>query len=682
MGNKNELVALAYIKVNNNPLEVFCNYILYVLLSAPDNKLRVDEIHSKVLSKFGLNMPQQMIKVCIRILKKNYDIKCLDAGAGCQATNTTFNIAEFDKNFLRLQEQENSVIQGLAQYVNLNFKQDWSLENAKNYLSVFLDKQENAATLFLNEKLTETSTLSPSWYISRYVQFLAETKDSLQWQYLVEIVNGLMIYQGIYQTNDYEQDRSQKFKGTCFYFDTKLILRALGYSWGFQVQAARELMQLITKEYGGKVCVFEQTINEVSNALEVAGKAYKKGNVIPNKELQTYATLNPTAASLLVEKSAVVRAEIINNPLLNIADACDWYSKSNQRFNIDVSNLIEHIKSEHQGWRTGTIDNDVDVINQINILRRNNYTQRYGGKNKLPVFVTTNIDLVYSVKTYAQKQVDLGNAIPWNPHALPIVSDNMILFRLWVPVANKYTALPALTLSRYAYNSQNADQKFFETLRKAANEYGELNGIDLINLSDARRQKLEDIVVAETKGDPDNITDPVLATSVEELIKLETAELNEQLETTKKGSIEKDSAIEEQKNRIIELAAKPYYNKVGILRFLIYSAKNWWMIVAIVVIISTLFMQPKIGEPCFLVNMFLILGPPISNFLLFMLGKFSSKEDVEFFLLKPVMKYSVRRFSLKIRNNIEENELEFADEIIEKCLRNTKVFSQHERFWY
>lgn len=680
--NKNALVALAYIKTNDNPLEVFCNYILYVLLSAPNNELRADELYDKVLEKFGLDMPQQMINVCTRILKKRNDILYLRNGAGYKAINSTFDIAAFDTNFLRLHEQEDRVINAILNYVNTQYKQSWSFEDTKNKLSTFLVKEGNAAKLFLHEDITTDSIVSPDWYISRYIQLLGQTGDSLEWQYLVEIINGIMIYQGVYQTNDYEQDRQQKFNGTCFYFDTKLVLRIMGYSWNAQVQAAKELLRLITEEYGGKVCVFEQTITEVSNALASAGRSYKNGaGNISNTELRVFAELNPTDASLFSETAESVRARINKSPYIHIVPEYDWFSKENYQFNIDVSGLNKYVQMEHPEWRAGTISNDVDVINQVNILRKNDYTQRYGGKHKLPVFVTTNTDLVYSVRNYAQTQTESDSRTSWNPHALPIVSDNMILFRLWVPVASKYTALPALTLSRYAYNAQNADRKYFETLRKTVLEYGTVNGVDMINLSDTRRMQLEDILVAETNGNSDNITEPIIATSIEELIKLENCDLHEQLDKSQQDSSQKDSAIIAQKNRIINLAAKPYYNKLGILKALIYCTKYWWLIAVCVLLLVSEKIPPLTANENPILNLLIPMIPFAIQLILFILGKILSNENLEYLFLKPMIRYSVDKFTKKIQSNLDAEEQDYKDEIVAMCLKNTSLLRKYERFW-
>ena len=72
--NKNALIALAYIKTNENPVVVFCNYILYVLSKSSTRSMRIDELHDSVFEEFGLDLPIQMINICVRILKKEKSV--------------------------------------------------------------------------------------------------------------------------------------------------------------------------------------------------------------------------------------------------------------------------------------------------------------------------------------------------------------------------------------------------------------------------------------------------------------------------------------------------------------------------------------------------------------------------------------------------------------------------------
>lgn len=49
MKNQNSLISLAYIKVSDNPLRVFCNYILYLLMKEPGHAMRADLLKDQLL---------------------------------------------------------------------------------------------------------------------------------------------------------------------------------------------------------------------------------------------------------------------------------------------------------------------------------------------------------------------------------------------------------------------------------------------------------------------------------------------------------------------------------------------------------------------------------------------------------------------------------------------------------
>ena len=82
MGNENALIALAYIKESDNPLQVFCNYVIISLMEARDYTLRYDELQTKIGEISGLKMSPHMLKMCCSILKKEKKISKIPNGAG------------------------------------------------------------------------------------------------------------------------------------------------------------------------------------------------------------------------------------------------------------------------------------------------------------------------------------------------------------------------------------------------------------------------------------------------------------------------------------------------------------------------------------------------------------------------------------------------------------------------
>ena len=681
--NKNALVALAYIKTNENPVVVFCNYILYVLSKSSTQSMRIDELHDSVYEEFGLDLPIQMINICTKILKKRKSVEILPNGAGLHFCDESFDITSFDDAFAQLHFKETSVINCLTGYVKKRWKIEWSYDDAKRYLSVFLDEQGNAASIFLDDEMSKANKLSPSWYIGHFVTDLQNQRESVEWKYLLDIVNGMMIYQGVYYIDDYNQNKAQKFKDTEFYIDTKLLLRYLGYSFPEQVKAARELIDLIINEYQGRIMVFDQTIAEVSNALAAAGREYNRKKEINDWELRGYVALNPTGAELLSEKAEALMTTIEKSNKISRCEVSDWGRPEYHKHYINDTALTSFIKSEHESWRDGTIKNDVAVINQINILRKSDYSIRYGGKSKLPVFVTTNLSLVYSVKNYIINAKDNEGELYWNSHALPVISDNMLLFRLWVPVANKYSELPAITMSKYAYAAQNVGVNYFAVLKEKAEQYRQEKSLDTINISEARRSKLEEIIIKNTNGDSDQLTDEIYAISVDEFLALEKIDMQDSLDKKDAMLSKKDNIIEEQNQEIVALLARPYINKLGLKRFLIWLAEFWWLESAIVLYLLA-----------YAFNCFANVGTDIINWrsvvlfaiplIIEIVGKvidyYASNPILLDWLVKPVIRYVSQKYAYKILKSTTNKDEGVQKAVLERCFSNTRILMKYKSY--
>lgn len=682
MKNPNTLVSLAYIKTNKNPLHVFCNYVLYVLITAPNQSLRMDEIRDKLYSEFGLNMPLQMIQSCTRILRKSGELITLPDGGGYSIKDTTFDAAAFEGTRHRLHEQENRVLKAMADFVKLRYNLSWSEDDARKYLSVFLGEEGNGARIFLYEDIAvDNKQVNPSWYVAKYVSEIQKSPESIEKKYLEEIVNGMMIYQGIHQIGDYQQDRGQKFTGTVFYLDTKLVLRALGYSWEAQVQAAQELINLIIKKYGGKIGIFQQTLDEVQNALSKAGDYYNRrenASDIPDSELRIYAELNPIGASLLKENSTSVLPRLKEEYKVEIPGAFDWNASEIRRYSVEVSEITQYIISE-KDWRHGAVANDVEIINQINILRKGDYSVRYGGRLKLPVFLTTNSELVYTFKQYVSEALAAGSSTKWNPHSLPIISDNMLLFRLWVPYANEYADLPAITLARFAYSAQNPNTQYFEKLRETATAYKKEKGLELVNLSEVRRQQLEEILVMNSKGDADLLTEEVVAMSIDELVKMENSSLHTQITDLQDAISNHGSELEKRDLRIIELASKPFVNKLGVWRLLILCAQWWWIVTTVLIAIGEKAIEQYVDVV--LSGWWALVGVPgIIAALLGLIDKFVDENDIHHFALKKAIGVTWSKYSEKVTRRLAKEDLIYRDDILKYCLENTPIFRKYKKY--
>lgn len=670
LGNNNALIALAYIKENNNPLMVFCNYILYCLSKASSNTLRHDELTDKIKDEFGLIMPNHMAKVCVGVLVKDRKVIKLRNGAGYKLIDFNFNIEEFDRKRHLLRSKEEDLVNGLIRFVK-KFEYDWTYDQAREQLANFLVERENAYNLFATGTIDRVSKSVPNeWYVSRYITSLLENKSTVT-DYLIDIVNGLMIYIGVYQTQNYSQEKDKKFKETDFYIDTKLLLRAMGFSWTLEVEATKELIDLIKSEYGGNICVFEHTIGEIESALFNAADALKCGEKIYDYELATFAVLNKCNVYdfELYIKSVRKRIEELD---YEIKPSSDWNDSDTRKHNLDWDKLCDFIKERHPNWKDRAIRNDMASINNINILRKGDYSENYGGKKRLPIFITSNSLLVRDIREYILKHGDddVGTA-NWCVSSLPIITDNMLMCRLWVPKATCLTSIPILTLSRNAYAAQQASIPFLEKLKETMLEIKGKHNVNIIDISDVRKSKLEEILIKNTCGDLDELTPDVMATSVDELISLETLTLNQNIDDLKEDKAKDTLTISKQEQQIVKSACARYINKLGASGIIIFSAQNWWVITSLLLgIISIYFSQLNTSNFTYMAI----------SLLLKLLEKVFDKPIITHFLLYKTVNIAWKSYSNRIRRTLIGLEKDYENSILKNCMIENKLLCKYQDY--
>ena len=681
MGTENTLVALAYVKETENPMEVFCNYVVICLLKSPDKKLRHDELCTSIEDLFGIKMPQHMIKMFCKILEKQKRIIRLPQGAGYECRDEEFDLNAYEEKKTQLIQKEWVLTNGLLNLAE-DYNLSWTYDEAKNYLTDFLIVRENAVKLFSPKQIEEierNNYVPNEWYVAKYISYILERNDG-RCEYLLDIVNGLMIYLGVYETNDYYQDCAQKFKGTDFYLDTKLVLRILGYSWNLEIESARELADLIQKDYGGNICVFDHTIGEIESALHNASEYLEKNEIILDNELRIYTELNTCSAYDMKLHSNSVR-ENIKKFGFKIIEETNWSDKDVQKWNLDEEQLKQYIMEKHPKWKERAIDNDICSINNINILRKGNYSVKYGGRKKLPVFITTNTALVWRMRDYINLYGTQDKSVAsWKANALPIITDNMLMCRLWLPRAKANLTIPAMTLARNAYAAQQVNSDFFEKIRNTAEELKNKHNVDVINVSTIRKEKFEEVLIKNTAGDINEMTVEVLATSMDEVIRLETISLNETIEELRNQNNDQIATIQKGRENTIKSAVQRFKGKVGLGKLYIHLAKYYWLIVAIIfAIISVMLGNIKgssfIGAVSFTGTFYLLLT--IINKVL---EKVFSRASWGEMILASVVKNTWKKYSHRIKDELLEFEKELEPEILRACLEEDAVLSQYQRY--
>lgn len=280
MGNisQNTLISLAILKeqMNNNEdyLSYFNPFVIGILkkldLSTPVN----DELISEQLhSVCGLKFPKRIVQLMLKkVSKKGILTK----------KNGIYTIVQE-----KLEKQENifaktgpiksqlfDLINNFSEFCKEKYKVSLTEEDSLDAFIQFLSKFSISAirlsisgTAFEVPKRNKDVNLI---YISQYILSIFKT-DRKRFEEFEILLKGNMIANSI--VSDTLIDTPQTFKNVVFYLDTPIIVELYGLDGVILEEAAKELLELVTK-IGGKFAVFEHTKQETSSLIYRAAEQY------------------------------------------------------------------------------------------------------------------------------------------------------------------------------------------------------------------------------------------------------------------------------------------------------------------------------------------------------------------------------------------------------------------------
>lgn len=679
MSNNNSFVALSFIRETENPYVLFCKYIEYSLSKAKNNSLTYDKLLSSFKNNSGLNVPNYIFSHCLKIMFSDKSIIKTNNNTYYKLVKRTVDINEFETRKRILDNQNLELIGNLIEFVSQEFDKKWDKIKAQNFFSNFLLSGDNAYSIFVDQNTEQSyEKYSDEWIIQSYVKYLQSQKN-VYYNYLIDVINGLTIYMGTLYTDPNENDIN--IKDTDFYLDTKLVLRLLGYTTEIYSQSIKQLVNIIRNNYGGNICVFEHTVSEAASALYNAYISLDKNQDIHDDELRFYQKLNNVDSDDFKIDSESIEYELGQNDI-RIQKRIQWEDDSCWINSINENLLFEEIKKHRKIYKKTSIDNDVNAMNQINMLRNGDYTIHFGGDNKLPIFITSNTLLVKNVKDFILKDIEEDSNSNWKIGKMPIMTDTALMCKLWANSKEKNANIPELLFSKSAHSILAYDDAFFANLKERSIQLKEKYKFKILNLPDERLVKIEKLIIKNYNGNIDKLSDDELYFTIEESYKVDKMELEgtvllqkEIIEEKNNIINTKDETISLKEKQLISAYSDKYVNKLGGNIFLIFLGKYWWVLNTAVFAFISCSAFPKINIiyniPFFIRIVFSLL-PIFAVIILEIMKKYTERKEniVEEWFLKKARDNYIDR----ITKRISSKEMEFEQEILAYCVEHTKYF--------
>lgn len=494
-------------------LDLLKPFILHSLPKQKEQVIDVNLISQRLKDDFGFeDFP---INVIYKILNRlTIDENCyLRKSRSKYLVNNIYDSTEFDDKKVRIKEIIDQVVSELRDFIikhSIELRRI-SLEEAKNALIKFMDYSGFTSYKDIEKLRTYTKKIhNLNYTIARFIIEEYE-KKSTTFDKIQEIVRGFLIYKAIYfYGNDDQVDFEVNLENTVFYFDTRLLIYALGYHHDEDKKSTLELIKLIM-EKNGKVKSFSIYRDEIINILT----AYSKN--IGNRDSFSLANLskNQYSESDIILKRKYMESDL-NEMGITFEDVYAYGKLSESGKNsedgqysgyIDLIELkkmiIEKYERQKSNGNSGisnldAIDHDVEVISSISRIRGDKSV--YDIEKCKAILVTTNRTLVNAIKEHSPgkfKNGEINFAI----------TDIDLTALLWLGSFDKKSSLPTILLLESAYAAKHASNEIIDIFNAKLNLYEAEGKITPDKAFVLRSQYTVREDVAEfTENDPDRMT--------------------------------------------------------------------------------------------------------------------------------------------------------------------------------
>jgi len=451
------------------------------------------DVQTRMLSDFGLRIPAHSLKVILARLKKmSYLV---------QKHRTYIPDAKklekltIDDTRRKVLAQHEASLQNLIEFCKLRYNIVWSEQEAEDALLSYLKEHDLDILIAATEGTpippVERPVPNAKFLVNAFAREISQSNPTA-FAYLETIVKGHLLANVLVFPEVSAVTR--KFRRTKAFFDTRLILNALGYGGPHYQDACKDLLGLLYEE-GADLRCFRHTYDEVYGILDATARSYRR-KAAPDLPASLALVFSGSSESDVLLAMATLERDIAR--LRIKIEAKPPYSAPYQN-QISETELDKHLQETigyvHERARV----RDVDSLSAIYRLRKGE--SYFYIEDCAAMFVTTNTSLVKaSAKFFNSYQP---------PASAPIsISDHHLTNILWL---KKPMTVPDLPKKRIIADSYAAAEPSTELWPKFLAEVeklevrGEITAEEYLLLRSSLEVRA--LLMDATLGDPDVIVE-------------------------------------------------------------------------------------------------------------------------------------------------------------------------------
>ena len=397
------LATLALLKANfdegHDHIGMFQPFLLDAISSLDKDDFRVEEIIEAMWSRHGLVAPSHTLHTLLkrtcrqRLVRRQY--------------GRYFRIRDFPESSIleataRIEREHSQLAAELRNYLADHGQTLDTNGDALVLLLRFLER--NHVYMVLNEPYQsqpdsgEQPSHSKTRLVVRFIKEVVSSTDRLA-AILQRMVEGFILQNALVLKDI--NSASRHFKDLRVFFDTRLVLQALGYQGNPSLVATTQMIAML-KRTGARVEVFEATIKEIKAVLYFyqkhlgtsQGRSYLNPNSLTRFFLTKRYTPSDVAQIIALLDQSILQAGLAIRPM----------PRRMPRYTLDEQDLARRLAKTDTPEDEPRVWHDVDCVAAVLTLRGSTSPQHID--NAKAVFVTATGLVIKNVAEWFRQQVE------------------------------------------------------------------------------------------------------------------------------------------------------------------------------------------------------------------------------------------------------------------------------------
>jgi len=548
MNNSNSIVSAALLDAiwEESKKDVIDLLIPFVTFIMSENFSVNDIIDKEIISrqmkeKFGFtNMPNSVIECVLKrlIIKENNRILLREKGNYKLRVNLDADNQKFQEKYNYTKQSTDKLLNLFVDRFNKTNRKKIKMEEAQKLLIELLNDRGYDVLIEPQELngITINDSGKKNFCLAQFLIEILSDESNEFYNVVTGIASGALLSNIVYIDTDVTEYKDLPLKNLTIYFDTSLLLFALGYKTEYQKSNMNSIVKML-KINGAKLCYFPNNLAEVISIL-TAYKYRKESSAGQTLEYFDEKNISGVTVDYYIEgiEDSLKNIGFEKKDLYNYPHNASEYNYSKYEM-IDEENLIKFLQERIDKYTEEQVKNDVACIASVCRERKGNLENKL--ERSEAIWVTSNINLIKNTAEFLE--------FP-DKKILPIVSIYDLSTEIWLKYGFVDKNIPKYRLYENAQMALTPTKQVIEKCREKVDILENAGKIEPNVAAYIRYNRtFNRNIMLKVEGDEEEIDDVLIETEIESFVD----EITNGKETLNKKLTKENAELSTQKENLL-----------------------------------------------------------------------------------------------------------------------------------